>query len=107
LTSKRTGAEKIVVTLVEMEVDDIQRIHKHEPEQTYTILEGSGVMTVTGERRHVEPGDCILIPSWAEHGLENTGGTVLKYMSAASPSFTLQECVDWWPLPSLDEENVQ
>ncbi|MGC1377543.1 MAG: cupin domain-containing protein [Anaerolineales bacterium] len=107
LASKRTGgAENIAVTLVEMDVDGFQHIHKHEPEQTYTILEGSGVMTVSGERQHVEPGDCIFIPSWAEHGLENTGETALIYLSAASPSFTLQECVDWWPLPSLDEEDA-
>lgn len=108
LTSKRTGsAENIAVTLVEMEVDGFQHVHKHEPEQTYTILEGSGLMTVNGEQRPVRPGDCIFIPSWAEHGLQNTGGTMLKYLSAASPSFTLQECLDWWPLPSLDEENTQ
>lgn len=108
LTSKRTGsAENIAVTLVEMEVDGFQYIHKHEPEQTYTILEGSGQMTVNGEQRPIRPGDCIFIPSWAEHGLQNTGEAMLKYLSAASPSFTLQECLDWWPLPSLDEENTQ
>jgi mannose-6-phosphate isomerase-like protein (cupin superfamily) len=105
LASKRTGgAENIAVTLVEMEVDGFQHLHKHAPEQTYTLLEGSGLMTVNDEQRQVGPGDCIFIPAWAEHGLQNTGGTVLKYLSAASPSFTLQECIDWWPLSSLDDE---
>jgi mannose-6-phosphate isomerase-like protein (cupin superfamily) len=108
LASKRTGgAENITVTLVEMEVGGFQQIHKHAPEQTYTILEGSGIMSVAGEQRPVQAGDCIFIPSWAEHGLKNTGGAVLKYLSAASPSFTLQECIDWWSLPSLDEENAR
>jgi mannose-6-phosphate isomerase-like protein (cupin superfamily) len=105
LASQRMGgAENIAVTLVEMDVTGFQQIHKHAPEQTYTILEGSGVMTVDGVHRHVKPGDCIFIPSWTEHGLENTGNTMLKYLSAASPSFTLQECIDWWSLPSLEEE---
>lgn len=105
LASQRTGgAENIAVTLVEMDVNGFQQIHKHAPEQTYTILEGSGVVTVDGVHRHVKPGDCIFIPSWAEHGLENTGNTMLKYLSAASPSFTLQECIEWWSLPSLEEE---
>ena len=105
LASKRTGgAENLAVTLVEMDADGFQHLHKHAPEQTYTLLEGSGLMTVNGEQRQVGPGDCIFIPSWAEHGLQNTGGSVLKYLSAASPSFTLQECLDWWPLPSLDDE---
>jgi mannose-6-phosphate isomerase-like protein (cupin superfamily) len=107
LASKRTGgAEKLAITLVEIDVEGFQQIHKHEPEQTYFILEGSGLMTVNDERRHVQPGDCIFIPSWADHSLENTGETLLKYLSAASPSFTLQECLDWWSLPSLEERDV-
>lgn len=105
LASQRTGgAQNIAITLVEMEPEGLQRLHKHAPEQTYTILEGSGVMTIEGVYRHVQAGDCIFIPSWSEHGLENTGNTMLKYLSAASPSFTLQECIDWWSLPSLEEE---
>lgn len=105
LVSERTcGSQTLSVTLVEMEVGGFQNIHKHEPEQTYTILEGSGMMTVAGERRQVEAGDCIFIPSWAKHGLENTGGTALKYLSACSPSFTMQQCNEWWPLPAIDTE---
>ena len=108
LVSKRTcDAENLSITLVEMEPSGFQNVHKHEPEQTYTIIEGSGVMTVNGEQRYVKPGDCIFIPSWAEHGLQNSGGTVLKYLSDCSPSFTQQKCVDWWPLPSLDEEKAR
>ena len=100
LVSERTcGAKKLSVTLVEMAPGGFQHIHKHEPEQTYTILEGSGIMKVAGESRAVQVGDCIFIPSWAEHGLENTGGTPLKYLSACSPSFTMQQCIEWWPLP--------
>ena len=104
LISERTcGSQNLSITLVEMEPGGIQRIHQHEPEQTYTILEGSGIMSVAGEQRPVKAGDCIFIPAWAEHGLQNTGGTVLKYLSACSPSFTLQQCIDWWPLPALEE----
>lgn len=104
LVSERTcGSEKLSVTLVEMESGGLQRIHKHEPEQTYTILAGSGVMHVAGEQHPVSAGDCIFIPSWAEHGLENTGNGPIKYLSACSPSFTLQQCNDWWPLPSVEE----
>ncbi|MBN1305043.1 MAG: cupin domain-containing protein [Anaerolineales bacterium] len=104
LVSERTCAAKdLSITLVTMEPDGFQKIHKHRPEQTYIILTGSGIMSVAGEERPVEPGDCIFIPSWDEHGLKNTGGTVLKYLSACSPSFTLQQCEKWWPLPSEEE----
>lgn len=105
LVSERTcGAQKLSITLVEMEPGGFQHVHQHEPEQTYTILEGSGIMSVAGEERPVGPGDCIFIPSWAGHGLQNTGGTRLRYLSACSPSFTLQQCVEWWPLPAEVED---
>ena len=99
------AAENLAITLVEMEPGGVQHIHSHEPEQMYYILEGSGVMTVNDERRQVAAGDCIYYPPFAKHGLENTGGTVLRYLSAASPSFTAEACKRSWPLPSLDEES--
>lgn len=104
LVSERTcGSEKLSVTLVEMEPGGKQRIHKHEPEQTYSIIEGSGFMSVDGEECEVNVGDCIFIPSWAEHGLINTGKGPLKYLSACSPSFTMEQCKAWWPVSSLKE----
>jgi mannose-6-phosphate isomerase-like protein (cupin superfamily) len=98
------GSNNLSITLVEMEPGGVQHIHSHEPEQMYYILEGSGIMTVDAEDRPVQAGDCIFFPSFAKHGLENTGGTVLRYLSAGSPSFTREECQRFWPLASLDEE---
>jgi mannose-6-phosphate isomerase-like protein (cupin superfamily) len=99
LVSKRTcDAENLAVTIVEMEPGGFQHLHSHEPEQMYYILEGRGLMTVDGEERPVRAGDCVFFPSCAEHGLKNTGGTVLRYLSAASPSFTMEQCHEWWPL---------
>jgi mannose-6-phosphate isomerase-like protein (cupin superfamily) len=105
LVSLQTGGVgNLAVTLVEMEPGGIQKPHAHDPEQMYYILEGSGMMTVGSEREPVGPGDCIAFPSRTVHGLENTGGTVLRYLSAASPSFTERQCRKLWPLPSLQEE---
>ena len=106
LVSERTcGSKNLSITLVEMEPDGLQHIHSHGPEQTYYILQGSGIMTVGAERTAVAAGDCVFIPSFAEHSLENTGGGVLTYLSAASPSFTREESEKLWPLRSLDEED--
>lgn len=63
-------AENLAITLVEIEPGGVQHVHNHEPEQMYHILEGSGVMTVNGERRQVQAGDCIYFPSLAKHGAE-------------------------------------
>jgi mannose-6-phosphate isomerase-like protein (cupin superfamily) len=106
LVSKLTcNSDNLAITLVEMEPGGKQHVHSHKPEQMYYILEGSGVMTVDDERRPVGTGDCIYFPSFAKHGLENTGGTALRYLSAASPSFTAEVCKRSWPLPSVDEES--
>jgi mannose-6-phosphate isomerase-like protein (cupin superfamily) len=98
VSEKTCGAEKLVITIVEMEPDGFQHLHAHEPEQMYYVLEGQGLMMVDGEERTVQAGDCIFFPSFAEHGLKNTGEGVLRYLSAASPSFTLAQCEEWWPL---------
>jgi len=98
------GSKNLSITVVEMEPGGTQHVHSHEPEQMYYIMEGSGLMTVGEERRQVEAGECVFIPSFARHGLENTGGAVLRYLSAASPSFRKEESRKLWPLKSVDEE---
>jgi quercetin dioxygenase-like cupin family protein len=97
-------AKNLAVTVVKMEPGGIQHLHAHHLEQMYYILEGSGVMTVDGEQRPVQAGDCIFFASQAAHGLHNNGDNVLRYLSAASPSFTPAECERLWPLASVDDE---
>ena len=104
VSSLTTDAKNLTVTIVEMEPEGIQRIHSHEQEQMYYILEGKGEITVGNETREVQKDDCIFFQSKSPHGLKNTGNTILRYLSAASPSFTVQECQDLWPLPGIKEE---
>jgi mannose-6-phosphate isomerase-like protein (cupin superfamily) len=95
LVSERTcGARRLSITRVDVAPGAHQPPHAHEPEQVYTILAGTGTMLVAGERRSVAAGDSIFIPAWAEHGIENSGATVLTYLSACSPAFTAQACRD-------------
>ena len=101
VSQKTCGAQKLAITLVEMDPGGFQHLHAHEPEQMYFILEGKGLMTVDGEQKVVQSGDCIYFPSGTEHGLKNNGESVLRYLSAASPSFTQEQCEEWWPLPPL------
>jgi mannose-6-phosphate isomerase-like protein (cupin superfamily) len=104
VSSLTTDAKNLTITIVEMEPEGIQWIHSHEQEQMYYILEGKGEMTVGKETREVQKDDCIFFRSNSPHGLKNTGNTILRYLSAASPSFTVQECQDLWPLPSIKAE---
>lgn len=90
----------LTTTLVEIEPGGKQRIHQHEPEQVYFIMDGLGKMTVGNKNQTVHGEDCIFIPSNEPHGLENIGESTLKYFSAASPSFTKEELVNFWPIES-------
>jgi hypothetical protein len=46
----------------------------------------------------------VFIPSEAAHGLKNDGQVVLRYFSAAAPSFGRRELEQSWPLGSEAEE---
>ena len=46
-----------------------QRHYHARSEEIYLILEGGGELEVEGERRHVLPGDAVLIPPRAWHEL--------------------------------------
>jgi len=107
LASPRTSdAEYLTTSVVEIRPDGRQRIHSHAPEQIYYILEGSGLMTVADETAHVGSGDCIFIPSGAPHGLKNDGEILLRYFSAAAPSFDRRQLERFWPLKSVAETKV-
>ncbi len=104
LASPRTGNSlHLTTTVVEIRPGGEQRIHSHAPEQIYYILQGRGVMTVADERAPVGPGDCVFIPSGTPHGLKNDGELLLKYFSAAAPSFDREQLETLWPLKSEEE----
>ncbi len=94
--------KNLSITIVEMEMNGIQYIHNHPPEQIYYILEGEGLMTVNQEQAHVEPGDCICIPSMVDHGLTNTGKSILRYLGATSPAFPPEMSKKYWSLKSQE-----
>jgi mannose-6-phosphate isomerase-like protein (cupin superfamily) len=99
LVSPRTcGAKLLTTTLVELAPGGSQRVHSHEPEQVYLILEGRGRMTVGSEEADVVAGECVFVPSGSPHGLRNTGPERLRYFSAAAPSFSREELERLWPL---------
>ena len=92
------GAKHITTSLVEMEPGGIQKPHHHETEQCYLILEGKGVMEIDGEKADVGPCDTIFIPSNSLHSLYNKGKTKLKYLSAGSPVFGMENERELWPI---------
>ena len=87
----------LAVTWVDVEPGGRQLIHHHPETQVYVIIEGAGIMHVGGETQAVKAGDLAYIPSNANHGLENTGAGVLRYVSAATPAMDLIAAYDHGP----------
>lgn len=54
---------------------------KVKSEEFYYILKGRGIMYIDGEEKEVFPGDLILIPSGALHGIRVVGETTLHFLS--------------------------
>lgn len=99
-----SSAQYLTTSLVEIKPGGKQRIHSHEPEQVYYILEGSGLMTVGDQEARISPGDCIFIPSHTVHGLVNDGKLTVRYFSAAAPAFDREQLKKFWPLQSEEAE---
>ena len=80
-------SDALAVTWVDVEPAAKQRLHNHPEIQVYIIIAGTGRMQVGDEVRDVKAGDLVFIPSEVFHGIENTGATLLSYISAANPAF--------------------
>lgn len=107
LVSPRTcDARHLATSLVEIDPGGEQRIHSHEPEQVYFIIEGTGAMTVADEQAMVVAGDCIYVPSKVPHGLRNAGEFRLRYLGIVSPAFTDIELHEQWPDPSVSGATI-
>lgn len=52
--------------------------HRHAQPELYFILEGTGILTVSGRETIVTPGTTVFIPGNAEHGIRNESDDELK-----------------------------
>ena len=67
-------------------------LHEHVTVESYTILQGTGEMTVDGETQPVKPGDVVYMESGKPHSLKNTGDTDMHMMFVYAPKMI----VDHW-----------
>jgi mannose-6-phosphate isomerase-like protein (cupin superfamily) len=66
--------------------------HSHENEEVYILIEGTGKgFFGTGKPIDIAPVTFFHLPANAEHGLENTGDTMMKLITTTSPPFGI------WP----------
>jgi mannose-6-phosphate isomerase-like protein (cupin superfamily) len=64
-------------------------LHRHAPPEIYYMLAGRGVVTLAGAEHAVTAGSAVFIPGDVEHGIRNSGRTVLRFLYAfAADSFS-------------------
>jgi mannose-6-phosphate isomerase-like protein (cupin superfamily) len=66
-----------------------ERHYHARTEEIYFLLEGEGEMEVDGERRHVSPGDAVLIPAGARHQIR--ADTSLRFLCCCAPPYSYED----------------
>ncbi len=54
--------------------------HHHDPQESYFILEGEGLMHLNGSEQAVGPGSVVYVPRCHRHGITNTGSKPLVFI---------------------------
>ena len=54
-------------------------LHRHAPPEIYFVLSGTGVVSLNGEDRPMKAGAAVFIPGMAEHGVRQTGKSLLRF----------------------------
>ena len=73
-----TPSENLTLGIASLPPGGALREHRHEQEEVYLVLEGSGLVRVGDEELAVEAGSAIFIPGGTLHSCENTGASDLR-----------------------------
>ena len=77
-------------SLAEASLEPGQATDRHyhaRTEEIYVLLDGEGEMEVEDERRHVGPGDAILIPAGAWHQIR-AGDAAVRFLCCCAPPYS-------------------
>ncbi|MGE4453876.1 MAG: cupin domain-containing protein [Sphaerochaeta sp.] len=77
-------------------------MHNHETVESYTILEGTGQMTIDDETKIMQEGDFVFIEKNKHHSLVNIGEKNLYLMFVYAP----QVIVDHWAQEQAGNDNL-
>ena len=66
-----------------------ERHYHARTEEIYFLLEGEGEMELDGERRHVAPGDAVLIPAGAWHQIR--AESPLRFVCCCAPPYSHED----------------
>jgi quercetin dioxygenase-like cupin family protein len=80
------GSENVGVSICLMNPGDEIMTHRHDYEEAYYVVRGTGKMYLEGEPQiHLEPGLSVYIPAGQVHGQVNDGTEALHILCSLSP----------------------
>ena len=76
----RGPSRGLVTGVAEIAPGGVLPRHHHEPEETYYVLSGRGVVEIDDTRTEIGPGTAVFIPPSAEHALYCVGAEPLVFL---------------------------
>jgi quercetin dioxygenase-like cupin family protein len=75
VTVQTCAAEKMMLSIVDLQPHSVVEEHSHPHEQVGMLLEGEAVFTIGGERKLLRAGDMYRIPGDVRHKVEMLSGS--------------------------------
>ena len=80
------ASERLFCDVYCLEPGQSQKPHRHEhADKVYLVLEGRGRFQIAGESGEVAPGQAVLAPAGAAHGVENASSDRLVLLVFIAP----------------------
>ncbi len=80
ITSERGPSSGIVTGIAEIQPGASLLLHHHEPEETYYVISGTGLMEIDDSESILGPGTTVYIPPNAKHSVHCTGEEPLVFI---------------------------
>jgi len=82
LGGSRTPGRSLTAGVAEVEpgAPDRTFVHRHEPDELYFVLSGTGAVVVDDQELAVAAGSTVFVPGGAWHSARNTGDDVLRIL---------------------------
>src|SRR5258707_1353407 len=75
------GDPRIGGMVCRVEPEKTSKPHNHYEREAFLILSGSGVIQAGQDRAGLAKGQCVLIPPFVDHRIENPGPDILEFLS--------------------------
>ncbi|MDQ2682937.1 MAG: cupin domain-containing protein [Chloroflexota bacterium] len=87
------SGEQVMMNRVTIDPGGVVPEHSHPNEQCGFVLEGTLILTLAGETRHLGPGDCYVVPANVPHSgaTDHRGCVVMDMFAPPRPDYVAMQ----------------